>query len=240
MSTAQLTLTDPEFQREEPMSLIQWAIVNNASADQVERLFDLQLRLEAEKSRREYNEAMAQFKRNPPTITKNVQKKAGNMELHYASLDNVVDTLTQALSAVGIRHEWKVKQDQAMIAVTCILSHIAGHREETTISAVADNSGSKNSIQAIASTVTYLQRYTLLAATGMAAAGTDNDGGAAAGPAMPEKDVVAALDAIEAARNEDELKRVFNANYTEADKVGDKAAKAAFIKARDKRKAELR
>lgn len=39
-----------------------------------------------------------------------------------------------------------------------------------------DNSGSKNAIQAVGSTVTYLQRYTLLAATGLAAAGQDDDG----------------------------------------------------------------
>ena len=36
-------------------------------------------------------------------------------------------------------------------------------------------SGSKNSIQAVGSTVTYLQRYTLLAVTGLAAKGQDSD-----------------------------------------------------------------
>jgi hypothetical protein len=37
-------------------------------------------------------------------------------------------------------------------------------------------SGSKNAIQAIGSAVTYLQRYTLLSATGLAAKNGDNDG----------------------------------------------------------------
>ena len=45
-----------------------------------------------------------------------------------------------------------------------------------TLSASADNSGSKNSIQAIGSTVTYLQRYTLLAITGLATEDMDDDG----------------------------------------------------------------
>jgi hypothetical protein len=39
-----------------------------------------------------------------------------------------------------------------------------------------DESGGKNSIQAIASAVSYLERYTLLAATGLAVKGMDNDG----------------------------------------------------------------
>jgi len=40
-----------------------------------------------------------------------------------------------------------------------------------------DQSGKKNNIQAIGSTTTYLQRYTLLAATGLATKEQDNDGG---------------------------------------------------------------
>ena len=59
--------------------------------------------------------------------------------------------------------------------MTCILSHRDGHSEETTLSAGRDDSGNKNSIQAVGSTVTFLQRYTLKAALGLAAA-EDDDG----------------------------------------------------------------
>ncbi|MNL48938.1 ERF superfamily protein [compost metagenome] len=41
--------------------------------------------------------------------------------------------------------------------------------------AMPDNSGKKNAIQQVASTITYLQRYTLLAATGVATKGQDDD-----------------------------------------------------------------
>jgi hypothetical protein len=50
-----------------------------------------------------------------------------------------------------------------------------GHSEENTLMAGKDDSGNKNGIQAIGSTVTYLQRYTLKAALGLAA-GADDDG----------------------------------------------------------------
>lgn len=48
--------------------------------------------------------------------------------------------------------------------------------------AAPDNSGKKNAIQSIASAVTYMQRYTLLAATGMSTKGMDDDGNSAGDP----------------------------------------------------------
>ena len=50
------------------------------------------------------------------------------------------------------------------------------------MSASPDTSGSKNAVQSIGSTVTYLQRYTLYSILGLASAEQDDDGGAAAQP----------------------------------------------------------
>ncbi len=60
--------------------------------------------------------------------------------------------------------------------MTCILTHELTHSERTSLTAKPDQSGKKNPIQAIASTVSYLQKYTLLAITGLAAQGMDTDG----------------------------------------------------------------
>jgi hypothetical protein len=62
--------------------------------------------------------------------------------------------------------------------VTCVLSHNLGHSEETTLSGPPDKTGNKNDIQAIGSTLTYLQRYSLMQALGLAAS-NDDDGNAA-------------------------------------------------------------
>jgi hypothetical protein len=64
------------------------------------------------------------------------------------------------------------------ITVTCVVSHRDGYFEENTLCAGRDDSGNKNAIQAIGSTVTYLQRMTLKAALGLAAS-NDDDGKAA-------------------------------------------------------------
>ena len=62
------------------------------------------------------------------------------------------------------------------MSVTCTLTHEQGHSESVTLSAPFDTSGSKNAIQAIGSTITYLERYTLLAITGLSASDMEDDG----------------------------------------------------------------
>ena len=58
--------------------------------------------------------------------------------------------------------------------MTCVLFHELGHETRNTLKGPPDNSGNKNPLQAIESTVTSLQRYTLKAALGIAA-GNDDD-----------------------------------------------------------------
>jgi hypothetical protein len=118
-----------------------------------------------------------------------------------------------------------------------------GHSEETTLRAIPDTSGSKNSIQAIGSTVTYLQRYTLLAAVGMAAAGMDNDGRAAdeeQKPKISEARVVECLSWIKEAPDLVALQRKFVGACQEAQKINDRDAEAQYIRAKDQRKQVLR
>lgn len=225
-----------------PMSLIERAVSAGASIEQMQQLLELQIRWEQNEAKKAFDQAMARFKANAPTITKNVSKKAGNIDLYYASLDNCVRVIVPSLAAYGIRHHWENDQSvQGQVAVTCILSHELGHSESTKLTAGYDTSGGKNAIQAIASAVTYLQRYTLLGATGLAASGTDNDGVAASsGQSMPEEDFLARRDAIEGAVTEDELKKFYMASVQAAEKIGDKQAVKDFAEAKNKRWREIK
>ncbi len=78
-----------------------------------------------------------------------------------------------ALEQCEARH--KSEQAAGKVRVTCIVSHSAGYSENTTLEASEDHSGNKNTIQAIGSAATYLQRYTLKLALGLSAS-TDDDG----------------------------------------------------------------
>ncbi len=164
-------------QSNSPAEMIRMAVAGNADLEKLEKLLALQERYEANEARKAYHAAMAEFKANPPDIEKDKTVAYGNTKYNHATLANVTSKINAALSKHGLSASWSTKQN-GTIDVTCKITHVKGHSEETTISAPADKSGSKNDIQAIGSTITYLQRYTLLALTGLATHEADDDGAA--------------------------------------------------------------
>lgn len=163
-----------------PMDMLASAIQRGMDPATLKELMDLADRHTATEARKAFVIALNAFKANPPEIfkTKSVAFGQGKAAYKHATLDDVSRLIGAALSKVGISHRWDTEQlDGGTIRVTCVLTHSAGHTERVALQASPDTSGSKNSIQAVGSTVTYLQRYTLLAATGMAVAdGSDDDG----------------------------------------------------------------
>jgi len=162
-----------------PADMIRAAVSGGADLEKLAGLLTLQERWEANEALKAYNVAMANFKANPPKIDKDktvsFDTSKGKTSYHHASLANVTDKISSELSKHGLSASWTTKQNGAIL-VTCKITHIKGHSEETTLQAPADISGSKNAIQAIGSTITYLQRYTLLCLTGLATEDQDDDG----------------------------------------------------------------
>jgi len=168
-----------EKQKTNPAILIELAISKGADLEKLDKLLTLQERYNAMEAKKAYNQAMSEFKANPPKIEKDKRvsfnTSAGKTSYNHASLANVTEKINGELSKYGLSASWSVQQN-GMISVTCRITHVKGHSEETTLTAPADSSGSKNSIQSIGSTLTYLERYTLLALTGLATYDEDDDG----------------------------------------------------------------
>ena len=163
-----------------PLDMLKIAVEKGTDLAQLEKLLDMKDRWEANEARKAFVVALNAFKANPPDIFRDKQVSylttKGKTEYRHASLDLVSLAIGKALSEHGISHRWETHQEGAAIRVTCILTHELGHSERVTLQASADDSGGKNAIQAIGSTVTYLERYTLLAATGLATQDQDDDG----------------------------------------------------------------
>lgn len=216
-----------------PMDLLQIAVSQNLDVEKLEKLLALQMQWEANEARKAFVEAMNAFKKNPPTILRNKIADTGKYKYAYATLDVVCAAIISGLSAHGISHRWETSQQDKAIQVTCVLTHERGHSERTTLGAPPDTSGAKNEIQQLGSTVSYLERYTLLAATGIAVSNGDNDG-ATANIAMPDERFVALQDAIENARDDEELRRIYQNACKEADAAGDQDAKRQFNQSKNK------
>lgn len=172
-----------------PDSLLALAVQRGADLDQLERLMALKERHDANEARKAYVAALAAFKAEPIDLRKSkavgYETTGGDfVGYKHATLADVVDAVVPAMAKHGLSHAWSVKQEGAAITVACTLTHALGHSESVQMTAAPDNSGKKNAIQQVASSVTYLQRYTLQAITGVAAKDvTDDDGAGSEGGA---------------------------------------------------------
>lgn len=161
----------------------------------LEKLMDLERRWRAEQAERDYVAAFALFKKNMPDVVKDLLNTQYGSD--YSSLANLVNTTNKVLGEYGLNASWDPDQSQSpVIKVTCILAHAGGHKERVSISGPPDKSGSKNPLQEIKSTLTYLEGATFQAITGVVArsACKDDDGNSAgekppkapAEPVLPE------------------------------------------------------
>ena len=226
-----------------PIELLRIAVSQNANIDQLTKLMDLQDRRERREAKRAYDAAMKAFKAEAPRITKNSRvnftTSKGTTDYRHATLDHVCDAVISTLAKHGISHRWKVSQNGEWITVTCILTHELGHSEETSLIGSPDNTGNKNSIQAVGSTVTYLERYTLLAATGLATSDSDDDGRGGAAVGLSDDRMEELGSAIANSATLDELKAAYFTAYREAEQTKDRTAKQLFVRTKDARKREL-
>ena len=163
----------------DPMALIARAIDRGYDEARLEKLMGLQERWEANEARKAFTAAMAAFKAEDVVIRKvsDVSYGSGQGKTAYshADLGNMMLTVSPFLSKHGLSLTWEVDQREELVVVTCNVTHALGHREKVTMRGPLDTSGSKNTMQALGSTTTYLRRYTALAALGLAAVDEDDD-----------------------------------------------------------------
>lgn len=176
-----------------PMQMLQIAVERGADIEQLGRLMDLQERWQKNEAHKAFVEAMAAFRGAAPEI---IKTKAGHNS-KYATLDKICEAICPVLTEHGLSHRWRVEQmEHDAVRVYCVITHKLGHSEETFMSAKPDTSGNKNPIQAIGSAVTYLERYTLLAACGLSPKDADDDGRGAGGGKTVTEDQAADLEAL--------------------------------------------
>jgi len=162
------------------LTLFQIAAQKGYDPEFISKMMDLQKKNDEYEAKKAYVKAMADFKADPPKIDKDrkvsYKAGAGTTEYTHASLSNVSEKINFGLSRHGLSASWTTTQTNGSVTVTCKITHSQGHSEETSLTASPDTSGSKNAIQAIGSTISYLERYTLLALTGLATSDMDDDG----------------------------------------------------------------
>jgi hypothetical protein len=163
-----------------PGQLLTLAVNQNLDIEKLERLMDLQNRWETEQNRKSFFEALAKFQSEVPEIRKNKKVKfetqKGTTDYNYAPLADVIRQIKDTCKDCGLSYRWEISDTKEEIKVTCLVTHVNGHTEKTTMTASPDDSGSKNKIQSRGSAIEYLKRYTLIGALGLSTTDSDVDG----------------------------------------------------------------
>ena len=170
----------------------------NTDVDKLERLLVMYERLEANKAKAAYAAALAELQPELPVIEERgvIRNRQGEVQSTYALWEDVNEAIKPVMQRHGFAISFRTATDANSITVTGVLSHRAGHSEETAITLPADTSGSKNAVQAVASSVSYGKRYTSGALLNYTSTGEDDDGQAAGAPETISEKQLADIEAL--------------------------------------------
>lgn len=174
-----------EYRPTSYMDILADAVTRGSSIETLEKLMGLQERHEKNQARKAFDNAIAAAKAEIPPIVKNrtvdYASAGGRTTYKHEDLAEIARTVDPILAKHGLSYRFRTTSPpNAPITVTCVVSHRDGYSEENSLEGPRDDSGKKNSLQQVGSTLTYLQRYTLKAALGLSAS-ADDDGKAAGG-----------------------------------------------------------
>lgn len=175
--TEQVTIQENNVQAHNPDHLLTLAVENNFDVDKLEKLLALKEKWDAAQAKKAFISALTNFQNQCPDLrkTKKVSFGQGKAEYNYAPLGDIDRQIKGLMKSCGLSKRWEIKDLEKDIEVTCIITHVDGHSEMTTMKAAPDTTGSKNAIQAKGSTIEYLKRYTLIGALGISTADSDVD-----------------------------------------------------------------
>jgi hypothetical protein len=188
--------------------------------DKMERLLAMQERVQTRGAEIAFSQALATMQPQLPTIKKNGQiEHSGKKISDFAEWSDISKAISPILSAHGFSLSFKPSND-GKPAVTAILRHEAGHKDECTLELPLDTSGAKNAVQAVGSSLTYGKRYAAVLLLNITVEGEDDDGSSAA----PKTIVQAPRDRafpLGPAKNKTDLKNKIHAAWLEIDECGD-------------------
>lgn len=177
MNAVSITPT-ADLQAITPVQMLAIAVQQGADIEKLEKLMELQERWEKNQARKAFDAAISAAKPKIKPILKNREvdftSARGRTNYVYEDFAQVAVQVDPVLAEHGLSYRFRSKQEDKLMTLVCVVSHRDGHFEETTLCAANDESGNKNSIQAVGSVATYLQRYTLKLALGLAAAKDDD------------------------------------------------------------------
>lgn len=161
--------------------------------EHLEKAMELQEKHDSYEAKKAFSVAMARFRSLAPVLQKDktvsFKTSKGSTQYDHTSLGHMMTVVNPILGECELNLSWHPRQDGNMIFVKTRLTHVLGHSESVELHGPSDSSGTKNAIQSMKSTVTYLKRAGADSLLGLASS-DDNDGRTAEPPPAPLGDKV--------------------------------------------------
>jgi len=164
----------------------------NSDVEKLEKMLDMQERILAKNAEIAFNQAMARLQPKLPVIKKS--SKAHNST--YAKYEDIDPKIRPLYTSEGFSISFNSKREGDLTYYYGTLKHSEGHSVTAEIDLPNDTSGSKNPIQAKASTITYAKRYLLTMLLNIVTTDEDDDGATGGAKLITEQEEKVLLDLI--------------------------------------------
>lgn len=145
----------------------------NVDPVKLEKMIEMVERVQATRAKAAFTAAFAEMLPEIPTII----ETAKTDKTTYAPLEDIVEQVKPILFRHGFSLSFKTEWPEgARIKITGLLTHEQGHERTSEFLSAPDQTGSKNAIQAQASTISYGKRYTTCDLLAIVTRKEDDDG----------------------------------------------------------------
>jgi hypothetical protein len=160
------------------------SVIARAAADpavdlaKMEQLLQMQERVMAKQAEIAFNKAMTRLQPRLPRILKKGRIEFKGASQPYARYEDIMEAIGPLLADEGFSVSFGTRAIEHGIEISATLAHAMGHTRTAVMPLPFDTSGSKNSIQAVGSTMHYGKRYLLGALLNLVTVGEDDDANA--------------------------------------------------------------
>lgn len=161
--------------------ILRLAVESKVPVDTIERLVALKERMDARSAAVEFNNALATFQAECPSIKKTstakiASRSGGEYSYKFAELDQIARVTRPLLVKHGLSYSWDSEMAGEKLVCTCTVRHIAGHAQSAKFVCPTESSSAMSGQQRHAAALTYARRQSLIQVLGLTTTDHDTDG----------------------------------------------------------------
>lgn len=173
--------------------LIAKAIDSRAPVESLERLLAMRKEILADQAREDYFAALARFQSECPVVGKTRSVKLSGGGYRFAPMEDIKPKVDPFIRKHGFSYRWDVRGE----IVYCIITHAAGHSEESSFPLRSAKAPAMNEVQGLASGMSYAKRYSFVNGFGIVVGDEDDDGQSAELKLITEEQAITINDCLE-------------------------------------------